>query len=85
MVRFFTVGLFFLAALSARAQEGDAERVLEKFQKAQPDADEMAIYQHDWTANLKQALVRAKKEKRPIFFIGNTNITGPSNFYSGHC
>ena len=56
-----------------------------EFEEVRPSAEDMAIYRHDWVATLKQAKDRAKKEGRPIFFIGNTNISGPTNFYSGHC
>lgn len=85
MNRIMAGTLLFLGSLTAGAQEADVRDILRKFEAAQPTADQMAIYQHDWTATLPQALARAKKEKRPIFFIGNTNISGPTNFYTGHC
>ncbi len=71
--------------LPAQAQDRSAEEILRRTEAARPSLAEMAVYQHDWTATLSQATKRAAKEKRPIFFIGNTNITGPTNFYSGHC
>ena len=85
MVRLFASTLFFFVTSTAFAQNADVRKIQEKFEAAQPTADQMAVYQHDWTADLSQALARAKQEKRPIFFIGNTNISGPTNFYSGHC
>ena len=85
MLRILTGSLFFMFALTVQAQDADVRKILEQFEKVRPTAEDMAIYRHDWVATLEQAKVRAKKEGRPIFFIGNTNITGPTNFYSGHC
>ena len=85
MVRIITGSFLFFMALSAGAQNSEVREILQKVRAAQPTDDQMAVYQHDWTATLKQAQARAKKENRPVFFIGNTNISGPTNFYSGHC
>ncbi len=56
-----------------------------RFQAAQPSARQQAIWKLDWEDHLATALVRAKKERRPILFIHVTNITGPSYFGAGHC
>jgi len=81
-----SVALVALAfALPAHAQDKSAEEILRRTEAARPSLTEMAVYQHDWSATLSQATKRAAREKRPIFFIGNTNISGPTNFYSGHC
>ena len=85
MVRIITGGFLFLMTLSVGAQDRGAREILQKFEEVRPSAEDMAIYRHDWEATLAQAKVRAKKEGRPIFFIGNTNISGPTNFYTGHC
>ena len=74
-----------MATLTAHAQYMNVQEILDEFEAVRPSAEDMAIYRHDWVATLKQAKNRAKKEGRPIFFIGNTNISGPTNFYSGHC
>lgn len=76
-----TLLLLFLAA------QGDpaAERVLEKVRAARPTDEALAIYRHDWAPTWEEARTRAAKEKRPIFLVVNTNITGPTNFYTGHC
>lgn len=86
MVRIvIAAGFLFLIALPAIAQDRKAQEVLQRFEEVRPSAEDMAVYRHDWEATLAQAKVRAKKERRPIFFIGNTNISGPTNFYTGHC
>ena len=85
MVRILVGSFFFMATLTAHAQYMNVQKILDKFEEVRPSAEDMAIYRHDWVATLKQAKDRAKKEGRPIFFIGNTNISGPTNFYSGHC
>jgi len=74
-----------MATLTAHAQYMNVQEILDEFEAVRPSAEDMTIYRHDWVATLKQAKNRAKKEGRPIFFIGNTNISGPTNFYSGHC
>jgi len=56
-----------------------------RFQAAQPSDEQQAIWKLDWEDNLTTALDRAKRERRPILFVHVTNITGPSNFGSGHC
>lgn len=62
-----------------------AARVLEKVRAARPSDDALAVYRHDWAPTWEEARARALKEKRPIFLVVNTNISGPTNFYSGHC
>ena len=56
-----------------------------RFQAAQPSDSQQAIWKLDWEDHLSTALVRAKKERRPVLFVHVTNITGPSYFGSGHC
>ncbi len=56
-----------------------------RFQEAQPPACQQAIWKLDWEDHLSTALARAKRERRPVLFIHVTNITGPSNFGTGHC
>jgi hypothetical protein len=69
------------------AAQGDpaAARVLEKFRSARPSDESLAVYRHDWAPTWEEARARAEKEKRPIFLVVNTNISGPTNFYTGHC
>jgi hypothetical protein len=73
-----------LAAGIATAAEPEVTRTLERFSKAKPDAKALAFYSLDWSPSLKEALVRAKQERRPVFLIANTNITAGCNFYTGH-
>ncbi len=73
-----------LVLLSILAQD-DAARVLEKFRAARPSDEALAIYRHDWAPTWEEAKERASKEKRPIFLVTNTNISGPTNLYTGHC
>ncbi|MEQ1859567.1 MAG: hypothetical protein ABMA13_06500 [Chthoniobacteraceae bacterium] len=56
-----------------------------RFQAAQPSENQQAIWKLDWEDHLSTALARAKTERRPVLFIHVTNITGPSNFGTGHC
>jgi len=56
-----------------------------RFETAQPSAEQLAIWKLDWEDQLSTALDRAKNERRPVLFIHVTNISGPSNFGSGHC
>jgi hypothetical protein len=56
-----------------------------RFQAAQPPGCQQAIWKLDWEDHLSTALARAKRERRPVLFIHVTNITGPSNFGTGHC
>lgn len=69
------------------AAQGDpaVARVLEKVRAARPSDEALAVYRHHWEPTWEEARDRARKEKRPIFLVVNTNITGPTNFYSGHC
>ena len=62
----------------------DVNDVLGQFRKAKPDAKALAFYSLDWSPSLKEAQARAKQERRPVFFIANTNITAGCNFYTGH-
>jgi hypothetical protein len=68
----------------AGAADPEVTRVLERFDRAKPDAKALAFYSLDWAPNLKEAQARAAKERRPVFLIVNTNITAGCNFFSGH-
>lgn len=76
-----------LAVTRADSVELDAELAgfARRFQAAQPSASQLAIWKLDWEDHLDTALARAKVERRPVLFVHVTNITGPSNFGSGHC
>lgn len=66
------------------ATDTDVERILERFEQARPDAKALAFYSLDWAPNLQEAQARARRERRPVFLIVNTNISAGCNFYSGH-
>ena len=68
----------------ARGADADAKSTLDQFTQAKPDAKALAFYSLDWSPSLKEAMVRAKQERRPVFLIANTNITAGCNFYTGH-
>ena len=74
-----------LCALALLAQEGETDRILRKVREARPSDDALAIYRHDWAPTWEEARSRAAKEGRPVFLVVNTNISGPTNFYTGHC
>lgn len=49
---------------------GDAgTRVLERYERLRPDADELNMYRLDWVETLEQALVLSKADKRPILLV----------------
>lgn len=56
-----------------------------RFVAARPTGAALAFYTMDWAPDLSSAQARAKKEKRPVFFIFVTNISAATNFYVGHC
>ena len=68
----------------AAAADPATTRTLERFARAKPGVEALAFYSLDWSPTLKEALVRAKQEKRPVFLIANTNISAGCNFYTGH-
>ena len=65
--------------------DGEISAFSKRFQAAQPPGRQQAIWKLDWEDHLSTALARAKRERRPVLFIHVTNITGPSNFGTGHC
>ncbi len=79
--------LMLLACLSlvAVAQNNHVEELAERCRQARPGAEELAFYSLDWAPSLEAALERAAQEQRPVFFIHLTNISGPTEFFSGHC
>ena len=76
---------FLLAALLVAAQDPEFAAIEKRAKAARPSDDDLAFYSLNWAPSLKDARERAAKEKRPIFFIAVTNITGPDDVYSGHC
>ena len=72
------------SAFAATLNEESAS-FAKRFAAAQPQGEGMAIWKLDWEDHLSTALTRAKAERRPVLFIHVTNISGPSNFASGHC
>lgn len=72
-------------SLTVAAQDPAAVELLERCQQARPSVDDLAFFSLDWAPSLDEALERAAREQRPVFFIHLTNITGPTEFFSGHC
>ena len=66
-------------------QDGEAERVLEKFARVKPGEKDLAFFAHDWAPSLAEAKTRAAKEGRPVFLIVLGNLNGYDNLYTGHC
>ena len=74
------------AATCAAAQEApdaDGRRILEKFHALRPSVSDLAWYQLEWTASLKEAKAKAARDRRPICLLVCLNIYG--NLYTGHC
>jgi hypothetical protein len=78
-------GLHTLSPAAGTPLEEEQTAFSQRFLAAQPSERQQAIWRLDWEDHLSTALVRAKAECRPVLFIHVTNITGPSNFASGHC
>ena len=62
-----------------------ARQIVESYQAARPTDSELALFQLDWAANLKEAKARAAKEKRPIFFVSTTQLKDAGDLRGGHC
>lgn len=81
--------LALLLALSAAphlpAQDPQVKMIRERFAAARPTAQQLAFYSLDWAPSLAEAKARARREGRPILFIWLTNISAPTDFFSGHC
>ena len=56
-----------------------------RFVAARPVGAALAFYSMDWAPDLAAAQARARKERRPVFFIFVTNISAATSFYQGHC
>ncbi len=86
-----TLGLFGAATLvtpqapaaEPAAKTPDVQKVLDKYQSFRPADKDLAIFQLDWVATLKDARERAAKEECPILLVVVTNSYG--NMYTGHC
>lgn len=78
--------LALLLSIAAVGQVPDAKvaRTLERFDAAKPSGKTLGFYSLDWAMSLEEANARAKKEKRPVLLILNTNISAGTNFFSGH-
>lgn len=68
-----------------RAQDDDVERIRRRYRELSPTGEDLRFYRHDWVRSLDEALRRAEQERRPIFLLAITNISGPTDFFSGHC
>lgn len=66
-------------------QDGEAERILEKFSRVKPAEKDLAFFAHDWAPSLAGAKARAAKEGRPVFLVVVGNLNGYDNLYTGRC
>ncbi len=74
-----------ILSLLAVGQDGEEARLLARYRECRPSDDSLRFYRLDWAADLAAAKARAAKERRPVFFIAVTNISGPDTFFTGHC
>ena len=74
-----------LSAAVAQAEDQNIRTTLDRYSSFRPSPATLRFYQHDWAMSLAEARSRARKERRPIFFVAITNISGPTNFFTGHC
>ena len=65
------------------AADGNAKRILNRYQALRPLPKDLAMYRLDWADSLDVALKRAAKEKRPICLIIIHAKYG--DIASGHC
>ena len=77
--------VFVVVAPQLPAQETQVRQIRERFAAARPSAQSLAFYSLDWAPSLAEAKARARREGRPILFIWLTNISAPTDFFSGHC
>lgn len=70
---------------SAATEEARVRQIREAYQAARPAAAELALFQLDWAADLKDARARAAKEKRPIFFVSTMQLKEAGDLRGGHC
>ena len=84
-LRLSLVATLIAASAFAATLEEESAAFAKRFDAAQPQGEGMGIWKLDWEDHLSTALKRAKEEQRPVLFIHVTNISGPSNFGSGHC
>jgi hypothetical protein len=82
---FVPIAAFSLAQAGAASLEDTLVAFSARYEAAQPSDRQLSIWKLDWEDDLATALERAGEERRPVLFIHVTNITGPSNFGSGHC
>lgn len=73
-----------VAVGAATTPDAAVQRIHARYEGARPGEKSLAFYSLDWEMNLASARERARREKRPIFLILNTNITAGTNFFSGH-
>lgn len=86
MTRHLALGLVLTLTPAVFGQPDPAvARILDKYEAAKPTEKALAFFSMDWAPSLTEATARARKERRPIFFIYVTNITAGQNFVGGHC
>ncbi len=66
-------------------QDAAAQGIMEAFNAARPSDTDLGVFKLDWADCLKDAKARAAKEKRPIFFVGTTQLKDAGNLRDGHC
>lgn len=71
------------ALVAIVGQDLDARAIVERYEALRPTVKDLAWYQLDWAATLKEARERASREKRPIAALICINVFG--NLYTGHC
>jgi hypothetical protein len=67
----------------ATAQDGEVQRILDRYRSFRPADNDLAIFQLDWVPSLNEAREKAARERRPILLMVVTNSYG--NVYTGHC
>jgi hypothetical protein len=84
MRRILVIALVALATgAAARAQNDEADAILERFDAIRPSEKDLAMYRLDWAPSLEEARKRASKEKRPILLVIIHAQYG--DLTSGHC
>ena len=83
IICFVIAALWTTGLLHAQAQDGDVQKILDKYRLLRPTDKDLAIFQLDWVPTLKDARERAAKEQRPILLLVVTNSYG--NLVTGHC
>lgn len=72
-----------LCSVAAFAEDAASARALERYRDLRPTDEDLVMYRLDWEPDYDDALLRAAKEKKPVFVVVIYAKYG--ELYTGHC